>query len=276
MALLQGNAEEADRLLAAAEAGAKEKAGEIKLRRALVALESNNLDAVRQHGEASGLPLGKLLAAEVALADGDREAATALLKEAETAPGAVGQTAKAYLALIGDPEPMVSGLADAQALWALGQQKIAVKSVEELVKNLPDSRTDREELLLIWAGRAASVRETEIARGLLSAMIFPPEGQAWRKVATEAIVDCAEGSGQTCLAKLKALEGTAPADGLADARATAAFLVAGQDADVARALAGPYISNASARALAEAGDVAAARESAPGGVLLEYLKGGGE
>lgn len=274
-ALLQGDAATADQLLAAAEAGAGERLGEVKLRRALVALEAGDLDAVRTHGEASGLGAGKLLAAEVALADGEREQAQAILEGIRGEPGVVGTAAGEYLSLIGDPEPLVAGLSEAQALWALGERKVAVRSVEELVKNLPDSRADREEQLLVWAGRAASVGETDVARSLLDAAIFPPEGQAWRKLATAAIVSCAEGDGAGCVAQLDALEGTAPSDGLADARATAAFLIADRDAEAARKLAGPYVSNASARALAEAGDKDAARASVPGGVYGAYLNGGG-
>ena len=67
----------------------------------------------------------------------------------------------------------------------------------------------------------------------------------------------------------------APADGLADARATAAILIAKQSPEVAKALVGPYVSNAAARVLLEAGDSAGASAAAPGGVLASYLKAGG-
>ncbi len=272
-ALLRGDAAAADKALAAAEAEAGERLSEVKMRRALVALEAGDLDAVRTHAEASGLPQGKLLAAEVALADGEREEAAGLLKQAAPAGGAVADAANAYLDLIEDPEPLVSGLSEAQALWALGERKVAVRSVEELVKNLPDSREDRDEQILVWAGRAASLGETDIARGLLDALIFPPDGQAWRKVATQAILACADGEGETCTDLFTSLEGNAPSDGLADARATAAFLIAKDDPEVAEKLAGPYVSNAAARALYEAGNTAAAQKSAPQGVLADFLGG---
>lgn len=274
-ALLQGDTAGADKILAAAEAGAGPAAGQVKLRRALVALKAGDLDSMRKHAEASGLPLGKLLAAEVALADGEREEAAGLLSAVEGTEGTVGDTAKAYLALIQDPDPLVAGLSEAQALWALGERKVAVKSAVELVTNLPDTRTDREEQLLVWAGRAASVGETDIARGLLDAAIFPPEGQAWRKIATLGIILCAEGKGAECVAQFDALEGNAPADGLADAKATAAFLIASADAETSKKLAGSYISNAAARALVEAGDTEAAKSSSPGGVYGTYLNSGG-
>jgi len=273
--LMQGDAAGADAALVAAEEGAGERLAEVKMRRALVALQSGDLDAVRSHAEASGMPQGKLLAAEVALADGEREEAAELLKAAAPAGGAVADAANAYLDLIEDPEPLVSGLSEAQALWALGERKVAVRSVEELVKNLPDERADRDEMLLVWAGRAASLGETELAQGLLDALIFPPEGQAWRKVATQALIACADGEAQRCQDLFQSLEGSAPSDGLADARATAAYLVAGSDSEAAARLAGPYISNAAARALYEAGDVDTARSSAPAGVFADFLKAGG-
>mgnify|MGYP000941541303 CR=1 FL=1 len=275
MALQRGDAAAADQLLAAAEAEAGERLPEIKLRRALVALDSGDLEQVKAHGLASGLPQGKLLAAEVALADGERDEASGLLNEAKAAGGPVGDTAGAYLDLLASADPMVSGLSEAQALWALGTRKVAVRSVEEVVRNLPDDFPGREEQLLLWAGRAASTGETQVARNLVDALIFAPEGQQWRKIATLALIACGEGDGATCLRTLNGLEGTAPEDGLADARATAAVLIAQADPEVARKLAGPYISNAAARALLEAGDATAAKESSPGGVLGQYIAGGG-
>lgn len=275
MALLAGDAAKADQILAGVEAEAGEALPQLKLRRALVAARSGELEKAKEHGVASGLPAGKLLAAEVNLADGERDAAKTALAEIQGAPGDVGAAASAYLALMADENPMVAGLSEAQALWILGEHKVAVQSAEELVLNLPDDRKDRDELLMVWAGRAASVGEANIARALLEATIFPPEGQAWRKVATSAIASCSEGDGPTCLSLFASLEGAAPEDGLADARATAAFLIASKDAEVAKQLAGPYVSNAAARALLEAGDPAAAQEAAPGGILSNWLKAGG-
>ena len=64
-ALAAGNADQADKILAAAEPKAKEALPQIKLRRALVALHAGKLEEVKTYGEASGLPMGKLLSAEV-------------------------------------------------------------------------------------------------------------------------------------------------------------------------------------------------------------------
>lgn len=275
LALQRGDLAAADRLLANAEEKAGDRLPEIKLRRALVAQRAQDLEQVKAHALASGLPQGALLAAEVALADGEREEAQALLQQAKAGGGAIAEVADGYLRLLSATDPLVAGLSEAQALWALGTRKVAVRSVEEVVRNLPEDFAGRDEQVLVWAGRAATVGETAVARNLIDSLIFAPEGQQWRKVATIGLIACAEGDGATCLRTLKSLEGTAPEDGLADARATAAVLIAERDPEVARKLAGPYISNAAARALLEAGDASAARESSPGGVLGQYLSSGG-
>ncbi len=275
MALQRGNADAADRFLADAEADAGDRLPEVKMRRALVALQAGELEDVKAHGLASGLPAGQLLAAEVALADGERDEAQGLLQQARAGGGAVAELADGYLDLLGDDDPLVAGLSEAQALWALGLRKVSVKSVEEVLLNLPDGFEQRDEQLLVWAGRAATVRETDVARSLLDGLIFAPEGQQWRKIATSALVACADGDGATCVSMMTSLEGQAPEDGLADARATAAMLIAADDPEAAGKLAGPYVSSAAARALLETGDRSSAKESSPGGVIGSFLEAGG-
>ena len=66
--LLKGDTDAADAALAAAEATAGPDLPKLKMRRALVALEAGHLDMVGEHAKASGLPVGLLLAAEVAMA----------------------------------------------------------------------------------------------------------------------------------------------------------------------------------------------------------------
>ena len=277
MALLRGDYAAADALLAAAEPGATEAGpqavADLNLRRALIALEAGELEDVRKYGEQSGAPVGQLLAAEVALADGEREEAAELLRAVRG--GQAEETARSYLELIEDDNPLVAGLSEATALWSLGEEKVAVRSVEELFKALPDDQDGRDELLLVWASRAATVGETGIARGLVESLIFAPDGQGWRKTATLAIIACAEGDGDTCVEEFGRIETTAPSDGLADAKATAASLIADQDADVARQLAGSLRTGGAARALLEAGDRAAAAKAAPSGPLKSYLESGG-
>lgn len=277
---LAGDLAGADKILAAAEATAGEKVGDIKLRRALVALEGGDTDAVREHGTASNLPAGKLLVAEVALADGERDEALKLLTEVKGTPGGVGDTAKDYLELLEDSDPLVAGLAENYALWALGQRKVAAVSVEEVVKGMPDDRERKSEELLLWSGRAATAGETLVASNLLEAISFPPAGQAWRVPATRAIILCAEGgaegdalaSAESCRDTLKELEGKAPSDGLTDARITAAMVLGDKNPAIsAELLASVSDSSAGALAAWRAGDKDAARSLAPKGVVSDYL-----
>ncbi len=271
--MLMGEAPKADEILAASEAGAGPRLGEVKLRRALLAMKSGDLDKVKEFATASGLPAGKLLAAEVNLADGDRDAAKALLEEIKGTPGDLGATATAYLQLMNDANALVGGLSEAQALWALGQRKIAVRSVEDLVKAYAETREDGPDQLLLWAGRAASVGETDISTNLLDAITVSPPGQAWRVQATRAINACAAGDGATCTRILEMIKPVAPADGYLDARTTAAALIAPKDGATAKALLEGYGGDAAARAMAESGDSAGAVNVATDPVFKKQLGG---
>lgn len=271
--LLMGDTAKADAILAAAEPEAKEKLGDVKIRRALVAMQAGDLDKVKEFASASGLPVGKLLAAEVNLADGDRDAAKVLLESVTSTPGEVGATATAYLQLMGDSNALVGGLSEAQALWAVGKRKIAVRSVEDLVKAYAETRDDGADQLLLWAGRAASVGEADISSNLLDAITVPPAGQAWRVQATRAMNACAAGDGATCTRMLDAIKAIAPADGYVDARATAAVLLAPKDGATAKALLDGYSGDAVARALAETGDSAGAANVAADPVFKKQLGG---
>lgn len=268
-AYVSGDLERADAVLASVEVAAGEGVGEIKMRRALVAMAAGDTDALREHALASGMPSGNVLVAEVALADGEREEAHALLTEAKGAGGSVGAAASGYLELLDDDDPSVQGLAENYALWSLGARSVAVKSVEEVVKSVPDDSERKAEELLLWAGRAAGEGETLVASSLLEAISFPPPGQAWRVPATRAIIDCADGEHDSCIAAFDELDGKAPVDGLLHARATAAMLV--DDADVVSELLPEHPSAASALAAAMAGNDSMARSLAPSGLLAEHL-----
>lgn len=271
MQLLAGDAAGADATLAAIEEGAGEQLGEIKLRRALVALQAGNLDSVKIHGKASGLPEGKLLAAEVHLVDLEGADAADLLREVAGAGGVVGETASVYLAMVDSGNQIKTGLAEASALWALGDRETACKSAEELVKALPDEDADKSEQLLLWAGRAATSNKPQVASRLLEEIAFPPDGQVWRVQATKALVLFAKGEVGQGMKLLDALEqGGAPADGLADVRATACGLV--KDKDQAKQIVGELESSAVARCLLEAGAGQVAKARAPEGPLKTYLE----
>jgi tetratricopeptide (TPR) repeat protein len=275
-AYMKGQYDVADGILATAATLDPTRTGELSVRRALVALGAGDLDQVRSHGEASGQPAGMLLAAEVALADGERDAASTLLQAAKSSPDTVvAGTAASYLDLMEDADPVVQGLSEAQALWALGERRVAVRSVEELVKSLSDDRDDKAELLLVWAGRAAAAGQAQVASNLVESIVFPPPGQQWRVTATRAIVACSEGDAERCASLLDGIEKGAPPSGLADARATAAILLVEHDPAAAAELAGDHPSPSVARALQAAGQGADAADLAGSGPYAQFLSAGG-
>ena len=268
-ALLRGDTAAADAHLARVQLTAGDRLNEVLMRRAMVAQQAKDWDAMRQYGEASGLAPGLLLAGEAALADGDREDAVSFFEQ--VSGGGAQDTARGYLRLLSSDDPVVAGLSEAAALWALGLRKVAVRSVADLLVRYPDAEGDRDEQLLVWSGRAASVRETKTARRLLKATEAPGD-LAWRKQATMGIVWCAEGNARKCIRELEALEGEAPADGLADAKITAAMLIGPSDAQAAKDLVGAYISEGAGQALWNAGARQMARNSTPSGALLNFFE----
>lgn len=277
MLLLQGKADEADQVLAAAQEAAGEQAGEIRLRRALVALQASppDLDAVKTHGTESGLPEGKLLAAEVHLVDLEPDEATALLREVVAGGGVVGETATQYLSMLDSDDQYQAGLAEMTALWALGDREAACKGAEELVKQLRTEDDAKNSALLLWAGRAVSSGLPGVAQSLLDDIDFPPEGQNWRYQATLAMVHIAGGDVEQGANVFRALQaqtedGSVPLDGLNDALATACGLV--EDKDVAKKLVEGVESAAAARCLLEAGAVRKAVGQAPDGPLKTFLE----
>ena len=270
MQLLAGDHRAADATLAAAEPNAGEQVGEIKLRRALVALAAGDLDGVKSHGKASGLPEGKLLAAEVHLVDLESDEAMQILREVAGSGGSVGDTAGRYLEMLDSGDQIQAGLAEATALWALGERESSCEAAEELVKALGDDDQKNAQLLL-WAGRAVTSGLPGVAASLLDDIDFPPDGQAWRVQATRAMVAVAEGDVQEGARILAALEEAgAPADGLADAMATACALT--EDRAAAKELAGRVESAAAARCLLHAGAPRAAASQAPPGALKTFLE----
>jgi hypothetical protein len=168
-------------------------------------------------------------------------------------------------------DPVQQGLAEATALWALGQRQDAVDYAEELLRALPEEREDKNELLVLWAGRAVTSGRPGVAQAMLLAMGMPPEGQAWRVEATRAMIAVAEGRNDEGYAMFEALGAAgAPADGLSDALATAAGLT--KDKELARRLTATLESVAVARGLYEADAVEAAKKAAPAGSFATFLE----
>jgi len=275
LAMLEGSYAEADRILASVEQEAGEQAGDIALRRALVALEAGNLDDARNFGEASQKAFGRLIAAEVYLLDGEIEQATPLLVAVKAgASPQISKLAEDYLSLLRDPDPRVFGLAESEALWALGDGELAIRPALANMKSLPETHPNKGELVLVWAGRAIAKGDVESARAFLSIGVASPEGQEWRRAATETLIACQEGNVAVCEGGLGALSDSAPADGLADARATGAYLLAMHDQDAATRLAAALPTDAAARALHAAGNNDKALESVQDAALRSYIEAG--
>ncbi len=275
MQMLSGELEAADATLAAVEEGASdEELGQLHLRRALVALRLQDLDRIREHGLASNLPEGRLLAAEVLLVDLEREEGTAILRELSGEPGAVGRTATQYVEMLSG-EASLADLAEVTALWSLGVRESACEASEDLVKQLPPDYEQKDTMLLLWAGRAVTSGLPQVAASLLDELNFPPEGQEWRLQATKAMISLANGDIEAGMERFDALSalaetGELPADGMADALATAC-MIAPNPAVRSRLVEGME-SAAAARCLMEAGDIDGARTLAPPGILKTYLE----
>jgi Tfp pilus assembly protein PilF len=272
LALMRGDTDRADAVLDAIQPLSGDRESEILMRRAMVAQRAGDFERVWQFGKASGQPAGLLLAGEAMLAEGERIQARTLLGAVS---GTLQATAQAYIDLIDSDDPIVAGFSEAQALWSLGARDVAVRSVGDLLPRFPESRPDRDQMLLKWASRAASVGESTIGMDLLDAMKGLPEGQRWRKRVTRAIIHCSAGRSAKCVKILDSLDGKIRADALADARVTAAMVIAKKDPATAKALAGRYRSNAAARALYAAGFKDDAAAAALDGAYLKYLQAGG-
>lgn len=243
---------------------------EVYLRRAIVALRKGDLDSTRKYGEASALPAGQVMAAEVYLADAEAGSAIPLFESAASGgSGTVKAAANTYLEYLNDPER--AQLAEATALWALGQREEACETAEDLLRYLPTTFATRDNLLLLWAGRAVASGRPGVAEGLLDEMAGAPDGQVWRVQATRALVDTAKGNYEEARATFDALTaGGAPHDGLMDARATAAAISG--DREFARAVTEGMESDAIARGLHAAGASAAAKKAGPSGTFSRFLE----
>jgi hypothetical protein len=276
--LITGDITGADQTLAGLEAEASdEDRAKLRLRRAMVAIDGvlmgeDTFEAIQLHAHASGLTVAKLIEAEWLLVDWQPDEAEAMFRELADEPGIVGETAETYLGWLMLDDEIGEGVANMYAQWALGDIQPALDNVKEALltdEPLPFENTD--EMLLVWAGRAASQRYDELALGLLDQM-DGPAGQPWRMHSTRAIVAVTTGDieGATGLLDMLGAMPDVPADGLADARATACMLA--PDKVVAKKLVEGLESAAAARCLMLAGAPQAAKQAAPQGILKSYLE----
>lgn len=269
LSLLAGRLQEADEALARVDFGS----GEVTLRRALIAQRQDELDKARDFGLASGLPTGQLLAAEVDIIDLELEQAIQTLQGVAAGEGTEATTARAYLGLLQHDDPLYQSLANPIALWALGKRQDACEGAERFLSTMP-ATPERDEDLLLWAGRAVTSGMPRLARSMLDQVVDLPNAQRWRLHATRAMIDVAEGQPKQALATFAQLgrDPDVPVDGLEDARVTACFLAL--DEATATALLGDLNTPGAAHCLLQAGrpDAARIRSTGPAlGHLLENL-----
>ena len=270
VAAMSGDLDGADKLLAAVQATAGAKTGEVQLRRALLAAQRGDAEAVIAQGTASGTPAGKLMAAEALLTELEHDAALELLREVVADDSAVGEAASRYLEFLEDEDPTVAAMAENYALWSMGEHSVAVSSVAPLIRAISESDWKNQELL-VWAGRAAAVGEPQAASDLLESIAFAPKGQSWRVRATRAMIRCAEQDVRACVDGFAQLEGAAPPVGLMHAKATAAMVLDEEHREIALGLLDERVSDATARAALAVGDAELAQRLAPSGLLADFL-----
>lgn len=275
--LLAGDTSGAETTLASLEEGAtEEEKSQLRLRRVMVAMEAHrngddSFASIGLHAKASNEPAAKLIAAEWTYLDWDEDEAEAMFRDLAEEPGPVGETAERYLAWMASESDLAKGLAYVHALWAIGDIEAAlVNASDNLLSDEPLPVDNADELMLVWAGRAATHGSHELALGLLDQM--DPSVSPWRVNATRAII--AMGTGDVAGAKgilnMLGEMPDVPADGLADARATACMLA--PDKVVAKEMVEGLESAAVARCLMKAGAPQAAKQAAPQGILKSYLE----
>ena len=272
VAMLKGDLEKADQLLAAVQAEAGDKKGDVLLRRAIIAIRAQKFEEAKKYALDSGKDMGKLFAAEIALVDDENDEAKELLESIEDSQ--VKVLANKYLQFMNKDDMSYHLISASQAMWALGDYKVAVRSIAKPLETAAFEGKAEEQLL--WAGRAVVLGEITIAKKLLpKASSIEDDKQKWRVSATNAMILCAENKVKKCLKVFANLEGKAPKQGLIDAKITAANLIVDAQPAVAKELVKGYESNAAAHVLFRAGDTDGAKKAAKSGIYSTYLNEGG-
>ena len=228
--MLNGKFEQADAVLASIQTEDPVVKSQIALRRALVALESKDFSKVKEFAQQSTESFAYILVAEISLMDGEHEeAATAL----EQVNGSHASLAQSYLRLL-EGDEWSKAYAEAQALWAVRDFDLAIQSVSGTLQYVSASALDGEfgEHVILWASRAISVGQPEIADDLLQIQGFQPDPEDWKVDTLKAMSTCVKGNVSEGKEMFAALEGKAPPQGLHDAKATTAVVLAsiGKDA----------------------------------------------
>lgn len=271
VSLLKGDYVKAEELLAGAMENAGEKSGDVSLRRAFVAVEQKEYSTAQQHALTSKLDLGKILAAEIYLIDGETEEAVKLLEEVSTQPSK--KLAKKYLNLLESDNSWLPSYAEAQASWALKDYELAVRSVGSMLGKLEGVIPNFEEEVLIWASRAAVVGQPEISLSLLELNLDGlSEEQKWRITATKAMASFVEGDivkGNELLSSLT----DAPAMGIRHMKITTAAVIAEKDEQTAKELLKGLEGTAAAQVYHHIGSNKKATNLVESGMFQKYLEG---
>ena len=271
VSMLKGDYVKAEELLAGAMENAGENAGELSLRRALVAVEQKEYSTAQQHALASNLDFGKVLASEIYLIDGEGDKAIDLLKSVSSQPSK--KLAKRYLKLLESEDPWVQSYAEAQASWALKDYELAVRSVGSMLSKLEGGIPNYEMEVLMWASRAAVVGQSEISRSLLALNLKAlPEDQKWRVTATKAMTYFAEGDIIKGNGLLKSLK-DAPPMGINHMKVTTAAIIAESDPQTAKDLLKGMSGTAAAQAYHSLGKNKTAANIVDSGMFQKYLEG---
>jgi tetratricopeptide (TPR) repeat protein len=261
--LLQKEFSKADSILTKAQVAAKETEQEevikeIFFRRALVALQEGAFDKVKVLGEKSDFPAGFLLVAEIQIIDGEyQDAQDNLNKVMQLGESAMQKLASDYLDdLSVDDRQMI---AEAQARWALGDRKIAVKVVKKPLLNYISAMSEgaSHDEAILWSSRALAVGNISTSEDLINAVRRTSKDQGWRVNAVKTLITCAKagksGVGlNACVEELSQLSG--PEDGLIDAHVTAAQFVHEKSPKVAKEILSGIENDASAYVYYQMGD----------------------
>ena len=200
-------------------------------------MEEGAFDKVKVLGEKSEIPQGLLLVAEIQIIDGEYEKAEENLNKVyQSGETSLQELASSYMDDLANDERQL--IAEAQARWALGDRKIAVKVVKKpLINYMSAQESGSQDELILWASRALSVGNLATAEELINIVRRTSKDQIWRVNATKVLINCAK-SGKSgvgldiCVEELSQLQG--PEDGLIDAHVMAAYFIQEKSPKVAK------------------------------------------
>jgi hypothetical protein len=104
---------------------------------------------------------------------------------------------------------------------------LAIQSVAGTLEYVSNEALENNfnEHVILWSSRAIAVGQPEIAEQLLALQGFNPVPEDWRVPTLVAMATCVKGEVASGIEMFKSLEGTAPMQGLHDAKATTAVVL---------------------------------------------------